>query len=413
MSRILYVWELGAGYGHIAAFHAVAQWLKRRGHQVIFVLKNLEYADSLLGKDGFDYLQAPIRWPGMQTMPPAISYPGILKNAGFNDEAGLFGRTLAWLSLYRYLQPDLIVFDHAPTALLAARMLSIPKVLFGNGFFSPPRLSPMPGLHPMLKVPEKELIKTEAEVLRAANSVLQRLNCPTLGMLADLFGVDEDFLLTFPELDHYPQRSNACHWGPALYQSEGLEPRWPSVGGGKIFAYVRTDYANLETLLQQLRATACSVLIHIPGVTPAFIQKHNSANLHISPHPYKISDICQQCDLAICHGGVSTLSSFLLSGKPVLVLPMQLEQWLSALKVEALGFGKCIASETKKPNYRAAISELLSDFACKQAAGALAEKYAEFSPARQANDIGLRCEALIDSSRAGESSKVYGATEAP
>ena len=59
MSKILYAWELGGGYGHIGPFYPVAMELKKRGHEVIFTLKDLEHIDALLGKDYFPYLQAP------------------------------------------------------------------------------------------------------------------------------------------------------------------------------------------------------------------------------------------------------------------------------------------------------------------------------------------------------------------
>ena len=361
MSKILYAWELGAGYGHIARFLTIAQQLKQRGHQIIFALKNLEHADILLGKNQFHYLQSPIRWPTSNTMPAAYSYPGLLKNAGFDNLSGLIGRVHAWQSLYRYTKPDLILFDHAPTALLAARPLDIPKALFGAGFFAPPVVTPMPCIRPWLKISEKELLRMELEVLDATNSALQMLDYDPLTRLADLFDVNENFLCTFEELDHYQNRKKDSYWGPSLYQSGGIKPQWPSIGGNKIFAYLNLSHLGLETLLQQLKNSAYSVLVHIAGITPAFIQKHSGANLHISPHPYQLSEVCEQCDMAICHGGIATISSFLLSGKPLLILPFHLEQWLCALNLESLGAGKHITTETKKPNYRSTISEILTN----------------------------------------------------
>ena len=36
MSRILIVWELGAGYGHLETFPDLAFGLRQRGHEVVF-----------------------------------------------------------------------------------------------------------------------------------------------------------------------------------------------------------------------------------------------------------------------------------------------------------------------------------------------------------------------------------------
>lgn len=395
MSRIVYVWELGAGYGHIASFHAIAKQLQLHGHEVIFVAKNLEHIDSLLGQDQFQYLQAPVNWPTSLPTPAALSYPGIMKNTGFTETGAMLARAKAWRSLYELLSPDLLLFDHAPTALLAARGLNIPKALFGSGFTVPPQTTPLPSLRPWLKVATGELMQTEIPVLNAANAVLHRLDTQPLDNLADLFQADEHFLCTFAELDPCPQRLNQRYWGPTLYISGGLEPRWPLVGNGKVFAYLHRDYPGMETLLQQLHATHHAVLVHIAGITPAFIQKYSAANLHISPHPFNMAAVCQQSDMAISYGGAGTVAAFLLAGKPLLVLPDHLERLLNAHTAIAMGTGLFVAPETKKPNYRALVNELLSNPKYRLAAEAFANRHADFNPDRQAAEIADRCEKLI------------------
>lgn len=394
MSKILYAWELGAGYGHIGAFLSVAKQLRERGHEVVFVLKNLEYAHTLLGKYGFSYLQAPMRWPG-GSMPPAMNYAGILRNTGFNESAGLTARTRAWKTLMEWLKPDLLLFDHAPTALLAARDLKIPRALFGTGFYSPPRLSPMPMMRPWLQVPEKELVNSEARIVTMINSVIDQVGGRHLAVLADLFEVEEDFLCTLPELDHYQGRNQSVYWGPAFTGSEGLDPVWPSVGDRRIFAYLNKDYAGLEALLQHLRTSSWSVLVHVPGTTPALIQKYSSANLHISAQPVNMHQAGKQCDLAVCHAGAGTVAAMLLAGKPLLMLPVHLDSSLTARNVVSLGAGVCIPPEMKKPNYRAAIMEILSNAKYMKTAGKFAGKYASFVPEAQADRIAERCEILM------------------
>jgi UDP:flavonoid glycosyltransferase YjiC (YdhE family) len=72
-----------------------------------------------------------------------------------------------------------------------------------------------------------------------------------------------------------------------------------------------------------------------------------------------------------------------------------MEQLSNAHNVARLGAGVCINPETKKPNYRGTISELLSNPKYRQAAEAFAKKYADLSAERQAIEISLRCEQLI------------------
>jgi hypothetical protein len=243
-------------------------------------------------------------------------------------------------------------------------------------------------------VPEKELANSETQVVAAINSVADRFGGRSLTALADLFEAEEDFLCTLPELDHYQGRKQGVYWGPAFSYSEGDRPVWPSVGDKRIFAYLNKDYAGLEPLLQQLRSSSWSVFAHIPGTAPAFIQKHSGANLHISAQPVDMRQAAQ-CELVICHAGAGTAAAMLLSGKPLLMLPIHLEQSITARNIAIFGAGVCIPPEMKKPNYRAAAREILSNNKYTKTAEKFAVKYAAFAPEEQAVRIVDRCEALM------------------
>src|SRR5712664_2094429 len=122
MSRILFAWELGANLGHITPLLVLARALRERGHEVVFVLKDLRGCAELLQQHGFSFLQAPIvaaRAAGLPREP--ASYPEILLIHGFGDPAGLIAAARAWRSLFGLVKPDLVVFDHSPVALFAAR----------------------------------------------------------------------------------------------------------------------------------------------------------------------------------------------------------------------------------------------------------------------------------------------------
>jgi len=205
MSRILYVWELGAGYGHVGSVLPLAVELKGRGHEIIFALRDLAHAERFLGRRGFPLLQAPI-WITPRRGPDLpVNYAEMLANFGFLDRLGLTGMVKAWRSLYALVQPDLTVIDHAPTALLAARGTGMRRILVGTGFYSPPRTSPMPSLRPWLNVPPERLLESERQVVATINELSGDLGMKPLDVLADLFDADADFLCTFAELDHYPR----------------------------------------------------------------------------------------------------------------------------------------------------------------------------------------------------------------
>ena len=121
MSRILYAWELGMGYGHVGSVLPLAMRLQERGHEIVFALRDLSHAERFLGRRGFALLQAPV-WMGDKRGPELpVSYADMLANFGFPDRAGLTAMVRAWRGLYALVRPDLLMIDHGPTALLAAR----------------------------------------------------------------------------------------------------------------------------------------------------------------------------------------------------------------------------------------------------------------------------------------------------
>ena len=61
MSRILFCWEAGANFGHLAVIAALQRKLRDRGHELAFAVADLRAASALLG-DGATIFQAPV-WP--------------------------------------------------------------------------------------------------------------------------------------------------------------------------------------------------------------------------------------------------------------------------------------------------------------------------------------------------------------
>src|SRR5207248_373205 len=58
MSHILYAWELGRGYGHVAGVLPLVRKLRRDGHTVTLALRDLSRVDVLLSGDALPVLQA-------------------------------------------------------------------------------------------------------------------------------------------------------------------------------------------------------------------------------------------------------------------------------------------------------------------------------------------------------------------
>jgi UDP:flavonoid glycosyltransferase YjiC (YdhE family) len=326
MAKILYAWELGADLGHLQAFLSLAMALRAQGHEVILAAKDLSRYHSLPGAQAFEAIQAPL-WPApVKGLPePQVCYADILQRHGYLDHQGLLGIVKAWRSLYGMIDPALLIADHAPTALLAARGLPFPRITYGSGFFSPPRTTPMPSMRPWLKLPPDRIEDSETAVLRIINRVLADIGAEPMPALADLFDVDESFLLTPRELDHYPRHGTAHYLRPPLSVQGGATPEWAPAPGKKIFAYLKTNHPMIDELLQQLRESAFNVLVYIPGLSEERCRALQSANMRFSPYPVDMHYATQHAGALICHAGIGTILHGLLSGLPILLLPINLE----------------------------------------------------------------------------------------
>jgi UDP:flavonoid glycosyltransferase YjiC (YdhE family) len=395
MSRILYVWELGDGYGHTNCFLPLALELRQRGHEIVFALRDLSYAQVLLGEYGFAYVQSPVWLPIAPGLPsPPLNYAEILHRFGYLDPSGLGAMVRAWRQLYAWVQPDLILADHAPTALLAACGTGIPRALLGNGFFSPPRVDPTPNFRPWLEVSSQRLIDSDAIALATMNRVLADLGVAPLKRLVDIFQV-EDFLCTFPELDHYSQRQDAHYWGPIFSQQGRAEPQWPDTLGKRIFVYLRPRHQDFQRVLLALRDLSCPVLIHAPTLSNRIIEQYQSDRLQFSSQPLNMARLQQTCDVGICHGGHGTTAALLLAGIPLLLLPLHLEEYLLSQRVVSLGAGLIAEPEGQEPDYPRLIDRLLNHSSFTEQSQAFAHHYASFEQRQQLQAIADRCEALI------------------
>lgn len=370
MARILMTWELGAGYGHLAPLLSLARPLLTDGHTVMFAVRDLTGAEAVLGASGIPYFQAPANFaPRHGSM---HSYPQILLHTAFQDQDDLGSRARAWRALYALLKPDVLVCDHSPTALLAARGLPMRCVATGNGFVLPPDVTPLPELRPWQAADPAELVRDEAQALHMANTVLRTLGSPPLAHLAGLFSDVAQALFTLKELDNYAgQRTGAEYWGVPPGPA-GAEPQWPEGTGKRIFVYGQ-PFDGLPQVLTDLGNSAYRTLAYIPKLALEERQRLQSARLHFADTLLDMTTVSRECDCAVMTNGHGTTAAMLLAGKPVLLLPQHLEMLLIAESVRAQGAG--LSAPALNPDaIRVKVTRLLEEESFTREAQAVAER---------------------------------------
>jgi UDP:flavonoid glycosyltransferase YjiC (YdhE family) len=377
MSRLFYAWEFGANLGHIGAFLPLARALRQRGHDVRWAVAQTAPAAGLLAQEGFTWLQAPTS-PETQREGPPLSYCDILLRFGYARSEDLLGLVVAWRELLRLAGAQAVLADHAPTAILAARTLGIPVVLFSSAFCVPPRQTPLPNMRPWLALPPGQLDALESQALASINALLARFGKAPLRAVAQLFDVAEDTLLGFPELDHYAGRGPARYWGNLPDAGVGDAPIWPKLPGKRIFGYLRSGTPHHEAALAALQALGQPGVVFFPDAPPALRERYTAPHLAFSATPLDLAQTASQADAAVTYASLSTVTSFLLKGKPLLLLPGHLEQFLLARRVEEMGAGLIVNPEQAPADLELKLRRILDEAEFALNAQAFARKYANF-----------------------------------
>ncbi len=398
MGRIVIAWELGGGLGHIQYDLPLAKILLQRGHEVVCIMKDVIDSGRILDQHSIRIMQAPVWQVYVKKLENTYNYAETLFNHGYLVKDGLSCMAKSWRNLFNFINPDLLIADHAPTALIAARGQDIKTILYGTGFFAPPHQSPMPSIIPWKKPPEGLLEYSEKEAVRIINQVLTELGAPELHSLSDLFAVDDNILATFKELDHYQTREETKYWGPVLNLPEGGKPEWPTTGHSKkIFCYLKPTYPNLEEVLSSLQRIEAAVIVFLPKAPKEISEKFQSANIKFEAKLLNMAEVCKESDLVICHAGHGTVAATLLHRKPLLLLPEhnQLEQVLTAWNITRQKMGLMIYTTQEHRDYRGAVDRILSEASFTRAAEKFARKYRDFDPEKQLGEIADRCEEII------------------
>ena len=418
MAKVLLTWELGSGFGHVASLAAIAGVLRERGHHVVAALRNPAAAESFFSPLGVRCVTAPrpVLLPRPEGVPIA-TYADLLSLVGFDSSESILPVLNGWDRVFEEVDPDVVVFDHSPFALLAAIGSQFGKLQHSTGFCIPPDLSPLPPLRPWLLRTPYEAQEREELLLASINDSLHARRQPALDRLADLYqSADENWLATYEELDHFGHEARQAasansteDWGTAkttqtqtlsatCYQgitpppATGLRPEWPTGAGPRIFAYLQSDPTTLP-LIAALGRLGYPTIARIAGIRPAR-EFESFKSLKIIGDAIDVTHVAEQCDFAVLSGGHGTLAAVLLAGKPVVVVPIQLEQLLLAKRCEEAGFG--IGSPAVDVRYFTnAVAKIVSEPSYQARARAFANRYRTLAPGRQLQSLAERIEDLL------------------
>ncbi len=392
MHRILCCWELGGGFGHLYPLIPLISIFKKLGIEVGFAAQNLARAQQIIGNFDIKLFQSPIWQPPPRRFPLSLNYSQNLLRNGYWHIPSLKASLKAWIHLFEIFRPDFVLTDHSPTAILAAKLLKIPRAAVGSGFILPPCSSPMPSLQPWFLIPQHSLLAKEKECLNQINETLTALGFKRISVLADIFRGAELFLTTFPELDHYGSRQDIRYWGPVLSYENNIKPFRQQRSGENIFMYLNYHYQFLYQILTLTKEIGMPTFAVIRDMPETSTKEWEGENIKISTEPVNLKKAIEQNQFFITHGGVNTGSFILLSGKPLLVLPEHLEQCLWGYRISKQNLGKMVNWFSPKPDFNNKLKALLSDKKMLKTVSAFANKYKSYSSNKTVQEICSRLE---------------------
>lgn len=382
MAHICFTWELGQGYGHLVRYRALIHELLEHRHAVSFIAKEPARARQVFA--GMAVKVVPIEsgyTPPAERLVRLNSFPEILHDFGFRRPATLRRQLEPWLGILDTLQPDVLIVDHSPTALVAARIRGLRVISSGNGFTVPPRVIPMPPLRYWSGRGREQLRGHEQLVLTTCNTVLREHGAEPLAAVAELFAADAEWILSFPELDHYPGREGAEYLGSFAAAGFGEPPRWQTLDGPKLFAYLSVTTLTAE-LVAALRACHANLCIHAPGLASSEFARLERERTIVATEPVDLKIVASLADGVITNGSLNSVAGFLAAGLPQLALPSNLERHMVGRRLELTGGG--LMTRWREPERLAdKLRAVISDRSFRRNAERFAARYHATSAVQQ------------------------------
>jgi UDP:flavonoid glycosyltransferase YjiC (YdhE family) len=199
------------------------------------------------------------------------------------------------------------------------------------------------------------------------------MHASTLGLLS---GADLVLALTAPEFDDVPEPlpDNTIFVGPVLAPAADIvEPGLPELsqpGHPWVLVSLSTTAQHQEealpAILEAVGALPVRVLLTLGGVLPveSVTVAGNVTVRSFVPHESVLPNMAA----VVCHAGLSTITTSLAHGVPLLCIPQGRDQPRNAERVAALGVGQAVAPDATGSEIADALCQVLNEGVIRAAA---------------------------------------------
>jgi uncharacterized protein (TIGR00661 family) len=373
--RIICAWELGGNYGHLARLSAIVTALKSAGHDVSLALRDLSTISPFLDARQHNVLQAPVFLPRLQMNRPLVSMADVLMLYGFNSKHNLLPMIQAWQQLFRLDKTDLLVADHAPTALVAARILQVPTLVIGNGFTLPAAGEPLPDFR-SIQVADRLIEKQDRAVVEVINAVLPK--GMAVERISELYRCSGVLINSFPLLDIQAGKRKAVVYHADNPQAFRMQMGFSGKTRLRIAAYLNRGYGKLKEVCTALARLPAETRIVCPGANAAMLASCNSGSLAISTELVDMESLVTDADWLLSHGGLGVATQAMRLGKPQMILPMQMEQLNNGTRLLTAGLAHLSPELETAERFQDFLGGCLRDTGALERAKAFAQENQEY-----------------------------------
>lgn len=339
MAKVLFVWEQGSDLGHLSQLRLAVVMALEQGHRVYLAARHLHRVPEIWQDLPVTCLQAPFKQTVAKLDQSAFpSFTHLLAHSCFSSVQELQMLLKAWCALYDLIEPELVLFEHSPTALIAAYSYTFGKIIVGNGFTIPPQpTDSSTPFAPFLNMPDTPqvrdgLLHDDAEVLKLINLSLKSIGVTELPKLHDIYAqADARFLMTWTVLDHFGDRPGERYLGVEL-PAKRSRPLWPDGEGARVFGYLHA-VPGIERLLHALVQRKDRAILLVRNLPDAVKAQFANASIRFTDELQDLGAIAHEAHWVINHGNHSTVATFLRYGVPQLIVPLHQEHLLMGLRL--------------------------------------------------------------------------------
>lgn len=336
--KVVCIWEIGAGLGHLTRLRPIIQHATKAGHQVFLVAKQLQNIHTIFDIQKLAVLQAPYEnTPAPRKVPISWCEMLLLR---YQNADRLANQLAAWRSIFDLIEPDLVVYDSAPTALIASLGGRWCKWTVGSPFFMPRIDTAQVGVFPNTSgdaASLKRLQRSEQALLNLISKAQERLDWDgRVERVHDVLAqADLEMVTTLPQFDYLGTRQIGEYVGmPASVDGKTCKPAWPVGSKPKVFAYLKT-FPGMRTLLEALNKADASTIIYSRDISAADRKKFDG--LVYLDEPASMDAVCAEADLVIHMAGSQTVARCMSAGVTQLLIANAMEQLFTAKAAQQLG----------------------------------------------------------------------------